>query len=45
MEKSTIVSMALGIPAVVIAVIALALAFNASGVILMRALRNLCAAS
>ena len=31
MEKSTIVSMALGIPAVVIAVIALALAFNASG--------------
>ena len=31
MEKTTIVSMALGIPAVVIAVIALVLAFNASG--------------
>ena len=31
MEKSTILSMALGIPAVVIAVIALAMAFNAGG--------------
>ena len=31
MEKTTVVSMALGIPAVVIAVIALVLAFNASG--------------
>ena len=31
MEKSTILSMALGIPAVIIAVIALAMAFNAGG--------------
>ena len=31
MEKTTIVSMALGIPAVIIAVIALAMAFNAGG--------------